>query len=733
MAAANSHFPKLFQKLDLGKAGVLKNRVLMGSMHSGLEKGTVFGGQTDLTSMGKFFAARASGGAGLMVTGGVAPNRAGWVSPFAAKLSNTSEMESHKVVTQMTHEAAPDAKIAMQILHSGRYGYHPLAVAPSPVKSPIGWFTPHELSTSEVYKTISDYANCASLAKEAGYDGVEIMGSEGYLINQFLVERTNKRRDEFGGEYENRMRFPVEIVKAVREAVGEDFIIIYRLSMLDLVDQGSDWNEIVLLAKQIEAAGCTIINTGIGWHEARVPTIVTSVPRAAFSWVTEKMMSEVDIPLCTTNRINMPHTAEKILETGQADMVSMARPFLADPEIVNKSEQGRVDEINTCIGCNQACLDHTFKGITASCLVNPEACHEDDLVITPVDPGKKQKIAVVGAGPAGMAFSKTARERGHDVTVFDQAGELGGQFNMAKVIPGKEEFYETIRYFKTMLSKLGVTIKLNTRVEASDLVEQGFDSVIIATGVSPRTPPIPGVDHPKVLSYIDVLRNKAEVGKKVAVIGAGGIGFDVAEFLVHPKSDKTSGDEVDLDEYLKEWGVDKSNEVRSGLLEPKVHPAEREITLLQRKSGKLGAGLGKTTGWVHRANLVKMNVNMIGNVSYDKIDDSGLHISIKDKKDPKKSTKQVLDVDNVILCAGQTPLRELEEPLKAAGVNTWRIGGAEEAGELDAKKAIDMGTRLAARIEDSKPGDVFTMDIGSGAKVIEFFRDFRNKKAGINN
>jgi 2,4-dienoyl-CoA reductase (NADPH2) len=676
---------------------------------------------------GGVFARRARGGVGLMVTGGVAPNRAGWVAPMAAKLSTVGEMKSHRVVADMVHEAAPDAKLVMQILHSGRYGYHPLAVAPSAVKSPIGWFTPHALSTAEVHKTVEDYGVCAGLAQEAGYDGVEVMGSEGYLINQFLVTRTNKRDDEYGGDYANRMKFPVEIVRRVREVTGPNFIIIYRLSMLDLVEGGSTWEEIVTLAKAIEAAGATIINTGIGWHEARVPTIVTSVPRAAFSWVTQKMMKEVNIPLCTTNRINMPHVAEKVLQDGHADMISMARPFLADPDFVNKAQAGLSDEINTCIGCNQACLDHTFKGITASCLVNPEACHEDEFVIT--NAAKPEKIAVVGAGPAGLAFATTAAARGHNVSLFDQAAEIGGQFNMAKVIPGKEEFYETIRYYGTMLKKNGVDVKLNTRVEAADLA--GFDKVIMATGISPRTPDFPGVDHPKVMSYIDVLRHKKEVGQKVAIIGAGGIGFDVAEFLVHDTSHgQPTADEVSVPGYMKEWGVDMKNEVRSGLIPAEIAKPQRDITLLQRKSGKLGAGLGKTSGWVHRANLQKMNVNMIPSVSYDKVDDSGLHITITDKKGKKSS--RVLDVDNVILCAGQTPLRELEEPLKAAGVDVFRVGGAEEAGELDAKKAIDMATRLAIKVEDCKPGDVFTMDIGTGAKMIEYFRNFRNKKEGIN-
>ena len=497
--------------------------------------------------------------------------------------------------------------------------------------------------------------------------------------------------------------------------------------MLDLVSDGSSWPEIVALASAIESAGATIINTGIGWHEARVPTIVTSVPRAAFSWVTKKLMKEVNIPLCATNRINMPHVAEQVLERGDADMVSMARPFLADANLVKKAEEGRTEEINTCIGCNQACLDHTFKGITASCLVNPVACHEDELLIEPCAPGSEMDVAVVGAGPAGLAFATTAAERGHRVTMYDQAGEIGGQFNMAKAIPGKEEFHETIRYYKTMLQKHGVNVKLNTRVSASDL--KSHDGVVVATGVEPRTPPIPGIDHPKVLSYIDVLRHKKDVGKDVAIIGAGGIGFDVAEYLVHSGDMDQKADDVDVGAYMEEWGVDITNEARSGLQERKLHSPARNITLLQRKQGKLGAGLGKTTGWVHRANLTKMDVKMIGGITYDKIDDDGLHLTIKDKKG--KETKQVLNVDNVITCAGQTPLRELCDPLEELGMKVWRIGGAEEAGELDAKRAIDMGTRLAAKLEGAKAGEVFTMDPGGGAKVIEFFRNYRNKKEGV--
>jgi len=707
----------------------------MGSMHSGLESGSVTGGFVDLSRMGRFFARRARGGVGLIVTGGVAPNRAGWVSPFAAKMSTADEMRSHKVVTEMVGEADEECKIAMQILHSGRYGYHPLAVGPSAVKSPIGWFTPKALSSQEVHSTIDDYVNASLLAQEAGYHGVEIMGSEGYLINQFIAKRTNFRDDEWGGSYENRIRLATEIVRKVREATNPDFIIIFRLSMLDLVKGGSSWDEIVQLGKAIEAAGASIINTGIGWHEARIPTIATSVPRKGFTWVTAKMKGEVDIPLCTTNRINMPHVAEQVLQDQEADMVSMARPFLADPDFVNKALANKADEINTCIGCNQACLDHTFKGITASCLVNPESCHEDEFekAYETVADGKRQRIAVVGAGPAGLAFSTTAARRGHNVTVFEQSSEIGGQFNMAKKIPGKEEFYETIRYFNKQLEKHDVDLQLNSRASVESLAEGGFDSVVLATGISPRTPDIPGIDHPNVLSYIDVLRDEKPVGKSVAIIGAGGIGFDVGEFLSHDKSDGIA-DNMNIDDYLNHWGVDKTMSQAGGLFDEDDSGARpltslRDITLLQRKKGKLGAGLGKTTGWIHRSQLKKMGVKMVGGVSYDKIDEDGnLHItySVKSKsksKDGKPSkVSEVLKVDNIVTCAGQLPLRELEEGLQARGMTVFRVGGAEEAGELDAKKAIDMATRLAIRVEDSKAGDVHVMDEGRAAKAIDFMR-----------
>uniref|UniRef100_M4B9V5 NADH:flavin oxidoreductase/NADH oxidase N-terminal domain-containing protein n=1 Tax=Hyaloperonospora arabidopsidis (strain Emoy2) TaxID=559515 RepID=M4B9V5_HYAAE len=699
-----SKYPHLLQPLDLGFTQ-LKNRILMGSMHTGLEEGK------SLTRLAAFFAERARGNVGLIVTGGIAPNRAGRVSPLAAKLTTQGEVTAHREVTKAVHDH--DGKIAMQILHSGRYGYHPFTVAPSAIKAPIGWFTPKALSSAAVRSTIRDYANCAARAREAGYDGVEIMGSEGYLINQFIVEHTNTRKDEWGGSYEHRIRFPIEIVKAVRAAVGNDFILIFRLSMLDLVERGSTWDEIVMLAKQIEAAGATIINTGIGWHEARIPTIATSVPRGGFSWVTQKMKGEVSIPLITTNRINMPDVAEQIIAEGRA--VSMARPFLADPEFARKTEEDRVDEINTCIGCNQACLDHTFKGITASCLVNPRSGYETLLNYTPTN--NVQRVAVVGSGPAGLSFSTTAALRGHEVTLFDQADAIGGQFNMAKIVPGKEEFYETLRYFEKQLKLRGVNVKLGHRVEAAELMSGAFDKVVIATGVVPRSLTIPGADHPKVLSYIDVLKNEAPVGQKVAIIGAGGIGFDVAEFLTHEGESSSSS----IDAFAREWGIDTSNTVRGGVagIQPSILPPSREVYLIQRKSTKHGKDLGKTTGWIHRLSLKHRNVKMIGGVSYDKVDDAGLHYTDKNGK------KKVLDVDNVVVCVGQVPLRELEKPLQEKGIIVFRIGGADEAGELDAKRAIDQGARLAATIETAKPGDPLEATPPLSAKVFEFLSKFQ--------
>ncbi|KAL7484964.1 hypothetical protein ACHAW6_010563 [Cyclotella cf. meneghiniana] len=768
-AGTNPHYPHLFAPLSLGPhIGTLPNRVIMGSMHTGLEGHSIpklglmmlnaEDDHTDLTEMACYFAERAKGGVGLMVTGGISPNRQGWVGPFASKLTTETERDRHKVVTDMVHsiriptysssgeDATEQARICLQILHTGRYAMHPFAVSASATKSPISPFPAKALSTSDVKATIKDFVNCAVLAKDAGYDGVEIMGSEGYLINQFLVKKTNQRNDEYGGEnFANRMRLAVEIVKETRKACGLDFIIIFRLSMLDLVNDGSSWEEIKALAQALEDAGATIINTGIGWHEARIPTIATSVPRGAFSWVTKKLRDEkiVSIPLCATNRINAPTTAESILASGSADLVSMARPFLADPEIVKKSREGRADEINTCIACNQACLDHAFIGKTASCLVNPRACHETELFIVPdsINAGRKLNIGVIGAGPAGMAFASTAATIGHNVTLFDKSNEIGGQFNMAKRIPGKEEFHETIRYFRVQLGKLEkegkLQMKLGTEMAYSDMVrmssegENKIDKWIVATGVDPRMPPIPGANHPNVLSYIDVLRNKAKVGRKVAVVGAGGIGFDVSEYLLHhddnDEHDKIA-DEVNVDEFLQNWGVDKSNNQRGGLLpeeSTKISKPQREIILMQRKKGKLGANLGKTTGWIHRSTLIRSNaVEMIGDVSYDKIDENGhLHITIG--KGEKKQTR-VIDCDNIILCAGQISKRDLEKAAVDAGGDladkVFTIGGAFEASELDAKRAIDMGTRLALKIDDNTvvPGKhKFQADTGAEEKMFK--------------
>ena len=674
-------YPHLLQPLDLGFT-TLKNRVLMGSMHTGLEDGDQF------DKLAAYFAERARGGVGLMVTGGFAPNIAGWTKPFAGRLTTSSHARKHKVVTDAVH--ADGGKIALQILHTGRYGYHPFLVAPSRIKSPITPFTPWALSARGVERQIRAFVRCAQLAREAGYDGVEIMGSEGYLINQFLVAATNQRDDQWGGDYANRMRFAVEIVQRTREAVGPDFILIYRLSMIDLVPDGSTWPEVVQLAKAVEKAGATIINTGIGWHEARVPTIATSVPRGAFAWVTQKMKGEVSIPLVTSNRINTPEVAEAILAEGQADIVSMARPLLADPEFVNKAAQGRALDINTCIACNQACLDHVFVAKTASCLVNPRACHETELVYRPTP--KRRRFAVVGAGPAGLTAATVLAERGHEVDLFDAASEIGGQLNMAKQVPGKEEFHETLRYFTRRLDQTGVHLRLNTRVDAHALAAGGYDEVIVATGVLPRTPAIPGLDHPKVLGYIDVLRHKKPVGRRVAIIGAGGIGFDVAEFLVH-EGPSTA---LDLAAWRVEWGVADPEAARGGVqgVKPQPHPPAREVTLLQRTAGKLGAKLGKTTGWIHRAALKMKNVQMIGGVNYERIGDPGLLISHGEKREDPTW----LEVDHVVLCAGQEPLRELMSPLQAAGVKAHLVGGAFEAGELDAKRAIAQAARLAASL-----------------------------------
>lgn len=669
-------YPHLFRPLDLGFT-TLKNRVLMGSMHTGLEEMP-----NGHKHMAAFYAERAKGGVGLIVTGGIGPNEEGSTHPMTRRLNSDKAVAHHKEVTDAVHEAG--GKICMQILHTGRYAYSEKLVAPSAVQAPINPFKPKALNEEEIEQQIQDFIFTAQQAQKAGYDGVEIMGSEGYFLNQFIARRTNHRDDAWGGEYENRIRLPIEVVRRVREAVGEQFIIIYRLSMLDLVEGGSDYQEVVQLGKEIEKAGATIINTGIGWHEARIPTISTRVPRAAFTWVTAKFRAALTIPVITSNRINTPEVAEEVLARGDADIVSMARPFLADADFVVKAEQAKADEINTCIGCNQACLDHVFNGKLTSCLVNPRACHELELTITPAE--QIRKIAVVGAGPAGLAAAVTAASRGHIVTLYDKDDKVGGQFNIARQVPGKEEFNETLRYFSRQLELHNVTVKLNTEVSAAMLNDEGFDEVILATGIVPRIPPIEGIDHAKVMSYIDVLKHKKPVGKTVAIIGAGGIGFDTAEFLSHGKGSPS----LDVAEFMKEWGIDMTFEHRGGVegMQPQPEPSSRQIVLLQRKTTKVGAGLGKTTGWAHRASLLMKGVKMIPGVEYQRVDDDGLHIMVNGET-------QVLDVENVIICAGQEPQRELVEGLNA----TYHlIGGADEALELDAKRAIDQGTRLAATL-----------------------------------
>ena len=682
-----SAYPHLAAPLDLGFT-TLANRALMGSMHTGLEEE-----KRGFERLARFYAERARGGAGLIVTGGIAPDLAGRLSPFASQLSFPWQVSRHRTVTSAVREAG--GKIAMQILHAGRYAYHPLSVAPAAVRSPITPFKPRALSSAGVRRTIADFARTAELARRAGYDGVEVMGSEGYLINQFVAARTNPRDDEWGGSYANRIRFAIETVRSVRAAVGPDFILIFRLSMLDLVDGGSSWDEIVELARGIEDAGATIINTGIGWHEARVPTIATMVPRAAFTWVTRRLKGSVRVPLVTTNRINDPAVADAVLARGDADIVSMARPFLADAAFVNKAIEGRAEEINTCIACNQACLDHIFENKTASCLVNPAACREAEFAVARA--ASQKRVAVVGAGPAGLACATTAAERGHAVTLFDAAGEIGGQFNLAKRIPGKEEFAETLRYFRARLERLRVDVVLGRRVGAGDLA--GFDAVVLATGIVPRVPAIPGVDHPKVASYVDIVAGRRAAGARVAIVGAGGIGFDVAELLTHPGDPLPAGavapvpsaldaDGGALDRFRDQWGIDATYARAGGVKAPVPEAAPRAVWLLQRKASKVGEGLAKTTGWIRRTLLKQRGVRMLAGVEYLRIDDAGLHVVVDGKA-------QVLDVDTIVICAGQEPRRELVAALEAAGMAPSLVGGADVAAELDAKRAIEQGTRVA--------------------------------------
>ncbi len=684
-------YPRLLAPLDLGFT-TLKNRVLMGSMHTGLEDG-----RKHFPAMAAFYAERARGGVGLIVTGGFAPNIEGWAKPFAGTLATPAAARRHREVTDAVH--AEGGKIALQILHTGRYAYQPFAVAPSRIQSPISPFTPRELSERGIERQIRAFVRCAKLARDAGYDGVEVMGSEGYFINQFLVTHTNHRSDRWGGDYANRMRLAVEIVRRVREAVGADFILIYRISLIDLIPDGSSWPEVIELAKAVTAAGATILNSGIGWHEARVPTIATSVPRAAFAGITKRLRDDLraaglTIPVITSNRINTPETAESVLADGCADMVSLARPFLADAEFVAKAAAGRADEINTCIACNQACLDHTFKNQLASCLVNPRAGHETTLLIRAAS--AKKRFAVVGAGPAGLAAATTLAERGHEVDLYDAADEIGGQFNLARRIPGKEEFSETLRYFSKRIERAGVRLHLTERVSGPSLLAIRHDAVLLATGVLPRDPKIPGQDTPGVMSYVDAILGRQPVGQRVALIGAGGIGFDVAELLVH-NADHPSPS-LDLATWQREWGVTDPSLTRGGVTRAAPAPAARQVTLLQRRAGKLGAGLGKTTGWIHRAALKMKNVQMVSGVHYERIGTHDGALGLFVTYGEGRQGGEVIACDSIVLCAGQEPLRELQAPLEAGGLKVHLIGGAHEAGELDAKRAIDQGTRLAATL-----------------------------------